>query len=130
MCLHVWYSTEDDFSNAQLIFSMTKMPANNMQDGKIQPVVKLQPNQSLRLRFYPWYNGTATGKTLCLSDIKFHGYASSAAPSGVKDIEESTVATTYFTLQGIAVENPKAGNVYIKCERRSDGTTATSKIRM
>ena len=130
MCLHVWYSTEDDFSNANLIFSMTKMPANSMQDGKIQPVVKLQPNQSARLRFYPWYNGKATGKTLCLSDIRFHGYASAADPSGVKDIEESTVASTYFNLQGIAVENPTAGNVYIKCDRRADGMITTSKVRM
>ncbi|MDE7349857.1 MAG: hypothetical protein K2N25_02220, partial [Muribaculaceae bacterium] len=88
-----------------------------------------QPNQSARLRFYPWYNGTATGKTLCLSDIKFHGYASAADPSGVKDAEETTVGSTYFNLQGIAVENPTAGNVYIKCDRRSDGTIATSKVK-
>ncbi len=130
MCLHVWYSTEDDFSNAQLIFSMTKMPANNMQDGKIQPVVKLQPNQSARLRFYPWYNGTATGKTLCLSDIKFHGYASATDLSGVENVAGTSEGTTYLTLQGIAVENPAEGGVYIKCERRADGTLTTSKVRM
>lgn len=131
MCLHVWYSTEDDFSDAHLIFSMTKMPANNMLDGKIQPVVKLNPNQSLRLRFYPWYDGTANGKTLCLSDIKFHGYASASDPSGIEATSVgNTFSTTYYTLQGIAVANPTVGNVYIKCECHSDGTVSTTKVQL
>ena len=91
-------------------------------------VVKLNPGQSARLRFYPWYNGTATGKTLCLSDIRFHGYASAADPSGVEDLEEATVASTYYTLQGITVENPVKGGVYTKCDRHANGTISTSKI--
>ena len=132
MCLHVWYSTEDDFSNASLIFSMTKMPANNMQDGKIQPVISLNPGQSLRLRFYPWYNGEATGKTLCLSDVKFHGYATAADPTGISEIAagaEDIVSSTYYNIQGMAVNAPAAGNVYIKCDLHADGSMTTSKIR-
>lgn len=132
MCLHVWYSTEDDFSNAQLIFSMTKMPANNMQDGKIQPVLKLTEGKSLRLRFYPWYNGTATGKTLCLSDVKFHGFAMAAGEDGIADIiaDKEVVEVTYYNLQGIAVNAPSAGNIYIKRALNADGTVTSSKIRL
>lgn len=132
MCLHVWYSTEDDFSNAQLIFSMTKMPANNMQDGKHQPVLKLTEGKSLRLRFYPWYNGTATGKTLCLSDVKFHGFAMAAGEDGIADIiaDKEVVEVTYYNLQGIAVNAPSAGNIYIKRALNADGTVTSSKIRL
>ena len=133
MCVHVWYSTEDDFSNATLIFSMSKMPANNMQDGKIQPVIKLNEGKSLRLRFYPWYNGEANGKTLCISDVKFHGYAMAAEdPAGITDVAadaESVIASTYYTIQGMAVNTPVAGNVYIKCDLHADGSMTSSKIR-
>ncbi len=133
MCVHVWYSTEDDFSNATMIFSMTKMPANNMQDGKVQPVIKLTEGKSLRLRFYPWYNGKASGKTICLSDVKFHGYAMAAEdPAGIADVAadaESVVSSTYYNIQGMAVTAPAAGNVYIKCDLHADGSMTSSKIR-
>ncbi len=131
MCVHVYYSTEDDFSNATLIFSQTKMPANTMLDGKIQPVLKLTEGKSLRLRFYPWYDGTANGKTLCLSDIKFHGYANAAGEGGIADIitDNEAVSVSYYNLQGIAVNEPAAGNIYIKRSLNADGSVSTSKIR-
>lgn len=129
MCVHVWYSTEDDFSNATLIFSQTNLPANNMQDGKIQPVLKVEGGKTLRLRFYPWYSSAANGKTICLSDIKFHGYASSTGDSSLTSIGVSEpLRTEWFNLQGMQVATPAEG-LYIKRVTLADGTSKTLKVR-
>ena len=74
MCSHIYYST-DNFQTRTTIFEMKKMPANNMQYVKVQPVIKLEEGQKLLVRVYPWYNGAATGKTICLSDLTIHGVA-------------------------------------------------------
>ena len=129
MCLKVYYSVDDDFANPVNIFEMKSMPANNMQDGKIRPVIRLEGGQSLRLRFYPWYNGAASGKTMCLSDIKFHGYVSSdeqSAITGITAVSEP-VSTDYYTLQGMQVTNPAAGSLYIVRSTYSDGSVRVSK---
>lgn len=127
MCVKVYYSTDDDFANPVNIFEYKKMPANNMLDGRVTPVIKLEGGQSVRLRFYPWYNGTATGKTLCISDVKFHGYVSTT--SSIADIisPENVVATSYYTLQGIKVEKPSKGSLYIVRDTLSDGNIKTTK---
>lgn len=128
MCVHVYYSTDDDFANPQLIYSKEKMPANNMLDGKVTPVISLEGGQSVRLRFYPWYNGAATGKTLCLSDVRIHGYTfsddNSALTSVISDIPAET---TYYTIQGFRVDNPTEG-LYIVRDTFADGSTKTRKM--
>jgi hypothetical protein len=40
-----------------------------------QPVIKLVYGETLKLRVYPWYSMEATGKTICLADVKIHGVA-------------------------------------------------------
>ncbi|MDE6393828.1 MAG: hypothetical protein K2K77_00675, partial [Duncaniella sp.] len=128
MCVHVYYSTDDDFANPQLIYSKEKMPANTMLDGKVTPVISLAGGQSVRLRFYPWYNGAASGKTICLSDIKIHGYAFSSDQSSIAETAAVTLAdTTYYTLQGMQVAQPSAGNLYIVRDTFSNGDVKTSK---
>lgn len=129
MCVKVYYSTDDDFANPVNIYEIKKMPANNMLDGKVTPVIKLEGGKSLRLRFYPWYNGAATGKTLCLSDIRVHGFVTSSGQSSVIDtIADSTVTdTAYYTLQGIRTDNPSAGSLYIVRDTYSNGEVRTTK---
>ena len=77
MCSHIYYST-DNFETRTTIFEMKKMPANNMQYVETKPVIKLEEGQELLVRVYPWYNGAATGKTICLSDLRIHGMATEA----------------------------------------------------
>ena len=77
MCSHIYYST-DNFETRTAIFEMKKMPANNMQYVEAKPVIKLEEGQELLIRVYPWYNGAATGKTICLSDLRIHGMATEA----------------------------------------------------
>ena len=54
MCVHVYYSTEDDFSDTKLIYEKKSMPANTMLDGTVRPIISLEGGKSLRLRFYSW----------------------------------------------------------------------------
>lgn len=129
MCVHVYYSTDDDFANPQLIYSKEKMPANTMLDGKVTPVITLEGGKSVRLRFYPWYNGSANGKTICLSDIKIHGYAFSEGSSSLAGtpLNQEVTATTYFNLQGMRVEHPSSG-LYISKNVYDDGSVEIKKI--
>lgn len=131
MCVKVWYSTEPDFSNAVMIMERKKMPANNMLDGTYIPVVKLDEGQSLRLRFYPWYDGKATGKTLCLSDISIHGYAQTKDNSSLTEIasNKEIIAQNFYTLQGIKVNAPQHGCLYLMQTVMSDGKIETAKIK-
>lgn len=73
MCSKIYYSKEENFANPVNIFEMKKMPANNMQYVEATPVLELKEGETLRVRVYPWYNGGATGKTICLSDVTIHG---------------------------------------------------------
>jgi hypothetical protein len=127
MCVNVWYSVADDFSDARQIFHYEKLPSNNMQYIKEVPVLSLDGGQTLRLRFYPWYNGAATGKTICLSDIRIHGYASdNSALAAVT--AAGVVDTSYYTLQGMRVGAPAQGNLYIVRDTLSDGGVRTRKV--
>ena len=91
MCSHIYYST-DGFETRTTIFEMKKMPANNMQYVKAQPVISLSEGQELLVRVYPWYNGAATGKTICLSDLRIHGVAQEAFQSETIDHQPTTVS--------------------------------------
>ena len=98
MCSHIYFST-DNFETRTTMFEMKKMPANNMQYVKATPVITLKEGQELLVRVYPWYNGAATGKTICLSDLTIHGMAVDA--TGISQISaEDSHATTFFTIDG------------------------------
>lgn len=128
MCVNVWYSKNEDFSEAQLMYTKTKLPANNMQYIKETPVLSLAAGESVRLRFYPWYNGAASGKTLCLSDIKIHGYASSDSGIVLAAADSNEVVSTeYYTISGMKVDNPTSG-FYVVSNRYADGSMTTSKL--
>lgn len=129
MCVHVWYSTNDDFSNARMIYQHTNLPANNMQYIQEKPVLRIQGGQSVRLRFYPWYSSKATGKTICLSDVKIHGYATGSGDSGLALVTDDTEAlTTYYTIQGYPVALPSQPGVYVERTVKADGSVSTRKI--
>lgn len=103
------------------------MPANNMLDGKMTPVVKLEGGESMRLRFYPWYNGAATGKTLCLSDVRFHGYASDSSAIADVAVTDRVVDTLFYNLQGQRVSAPSRGMLYIAKTLYADGSASVTK---
>ena len=117
MRCHVSYSTQPDFANQHLIFSPTKMPANNMLEVSAKTVIELQPNDTLRVRIYPWYTGEATGKTICLSDVTIHGKALDLNSNGITALKKEYSDTAYYTLDGRKVVTPRRG-IYIHQRRK------------
>lgn len=117
MRCHVSYSTQPDFANQHLIFSPTKMPANNMLEVSAKTVIELQPNDTLCVRIYPWYTGEATGKTICLSDVTIHGKALDLTSNGITALKKEYSDTTYYTLDGRKVATPRRG-IYIHQRRK------------
>lgn len=98
MCCHIYYST-DNFETRTTIFEMKKMPANNMQYVESKPVITLKEGQELLVRVYPWYNGSASGKTICLSDLTIHGMAVDST-TGISNTNKDLTATDFFTIDG------------------------------
>lgn len=99
----IYYSKEADFANAVNIADFSgSMKANDMMEVKATPVIELSEGETLRLRVYPWYGSAATGKTICLSDVKVAGVAVSAT-NGVKSVESSELKPekVYYSLDGI-----------------------------
>ena len=119
MCCHIYYST-DNFETRTTIFEMKKMPANNMQYVKEKPVIKLSEGQELLVRVYPWYNGAATGKTICLSDLYIHGMASDASTTGIQSVAtESQRTKQCYDLQGRSRSSFRSG---LNIVQQIDGT--------
>ena len=98
MCCHIYYST-DNFETRTTIYEKKSMPANNPQYVEAKPVLTVKEGQELLVRVYPWYNGAASGKTICLSDLTIHGMAVSA--TGISQVStDSTTTTVFFTVDG------------------------------
>ena len=120
MCSHVYYST-DNFETRTTMFEMKKMPANNMQYVESKPVISLKEGQQLLVRVYPWYNGTATGKTICLSDLTIHGMAVDASGTGIQTIASQPQAAggKCYDLLGRSHTSFRSG---LNIVRTSDGS--------
>ena len=100
VCCHIYYST-DNFETRTTMFEMKKMPANTPQFVEVKPVLTVKDGQELLVRVYPWYNGAATGKTICLSDLTIHGMAVDASATGIKEVKEGKeVRDAFFTVDG------------------------------
>ncbi|MCR5366615.1 MAG: hypothetical protein K6E67_10795 [Prevotella sp.] len=120
MCCHVYYST-DNFETRTTIFEMKKMPANNPQFVETKPVLTVKDGQKLLVRVYPWYNGAATGKTICLSDLTIHGIAVDTT-TGISQLStaNSQQPIAFFTLDGREQPSLRRG---MNIVRMANGTT-------
>ena len=120
MCCHIYYST-DNFETRTTIFEMKKMPANNPQYIEAKPVLTLKDGQELLVRVYPWYNGAATGKTICLSDLTIHGMAVENTTGVIqRPMANSQEPSAFFTVDGREQPSLRRG---INIVRMADGTT-------
>ena len=125
MCCHVYYST-DNFETRTTIFEMKKMPANNPQYVESKPVIKLSEGQQLLVRVYPWYNSSASGKTICLSDLTIHGMAQDASTTAVQSVAvPQQPANELYDLQGRRIA-PQAGKAAsgkgLRLSKQADGS--------
>lgn len=116
----IYYSKEENFANAVNIADFSgSMKANDMMEVKATPVLELKENETLRVRIYPWYNGSATGKTICVSDVKIGGVAVDGS-TGVNTLENNKKTTvTYYNIYGMRQNGMKKGlNIVVE-----NGTT-------
>jgi lysophospholipase L1-like esterase len=118
VCCHIYYSV-DNFETRSTIFEMKKMPANNPQYVEAKPVVSLKEGQQLLVRVYPWYSGTATGKTICLSDLTIHGMAVDTAADIRSARSIQNEPTAYLSLDGCWHNQLQRG---VNIVRMSDGS--------
>ena len=118
MCCHVYYST-DNFETRTTIFEYKKMPANNPQYVEAKPVLTVKDGQELLVRVYPWYNGAATGKTICLSDLTIHGVAVDNTTGINHHTSDILHQTSIFSLDGREQPSLRHG---LNIVQQADGT--------
>ncbi|MBR4269209.1 MAG: hypothetical protein IKQ47_05440, partial [Prevotella sp.] len=119
MCAHVYYST-DNFVTRTTIYEGKKMVANNPVFVQAQPVLTVKDGEQLLVRIYPWYNGSADDKTLCLSDVTISGMAVDAETTGITvPAGSETQKKKYYTVSGRQFGTPQPG---VNIVRMSDGT--------
>ncbi len=111
----VYYSAEPDFANPINVKEYTSMKANDMMYLAWRPVLSIEDTDTLRVRVYPWYNGAASGKTICLSDVTIHGYAEENDGTGIINATTLTaeINHTLYNIAGQRIDYPTKG-LYIR----------------
>lgn len=129
MCCKIYYTKEADFANPVNIFEMKSMPANQMQLVSATPVLSVNEGETLRLRIYPWYNNTATGKTICLSDVTIKGVAvdNTTGIASPADIKAAPTHTHYYNVSGARLSSVTRGLNIVKT-MYADGSVKTTKL--
>lgn len=129
MMCHVYYST-DNFNTRTTIYAPSKMVSNTMNLVTAQPVIKLEEGEELHVRIYPWYNGAATGKTLCLSDVTISGMAFDASTNGVSPNavdNPHVVGVAYYDASGRELRTLSEGVNIVRIEY-SNGNMSVHKM--
>ena len=70
----------------------------------------------------------ANTKTMGLANVVISGKAGSSS-TGIKSLDNTSVATTYYTLQGMHISSPKQG-VFIRIDRLPNGEIKSSKVML
>lgn len=127
MMCHVYYST-DNYQTRTTIYAPSKMVANTMNGVSSQPVITLKEGEEVHVRIYPWYNGAASGKTICLSDVTIEGMAFSSSSTGISNTMTGSevVSVKYYDVAGRELQG-KSNGMNIVRTVYADGTTTTHK---
>ena len=125
MCAHIYYST-DNFETRTTISEHKSFVANNPVFIQTQPVLTVKDGETLLLRIYPWYNGSATGKTLCISDVTISGMAFDSTSASISTPNTDNASTTIYTPDGRPTSTLHRGINIVR--QSSTNTTITKKI--
>lgn len=80
--------SKDDFTTTFVAAEFKSMTSNTMNAVSKIPVIKLVNGETLKVRVYPWYSSAATGKTICLSDVRIHAIALPASNLSTVDFSD------------------------------------------
>lgn len=107
MRFKVYISKDSLFSNSDVTSMISDHgtianTSNTMYPVTYNKLTELSGGQSLYLRVYPWYNGSASGKTICLYGLLIKGVVSATSdnsliPAGLSQVSCFPVATTQNT---------------------------------
>lgn len=127
MMCHVYYST-DNYQTRTTIYAPSKMVSNTMNGVSSQPVITLKEGEEVHVRIYPWYNGAASDKTICLSDVTIEGMAFSSSSTGISNTMTGSdvVSVKYYDVAGRELQG-KSNGMNIVRTVYADGTTTTHK---
>lgn len=85
MRFKVYYSKDSLFSESVMIADRNVANASNtMYPISHTNIIEVLSEKSLYLRIYPWYNGAATGKTICLYGVTIKGVITNDDQTGFK----------------------------------------------
>ena len=130
MMCHVYYSV-DEYETRTTMFAPSKMTSNTIYEIEAKPVVKISGEQVVRLRVYPWYNGGATGKTICLSDVVVKGVAVANVeePTGMEETRvtggEDVASEEIYSIDGR--RGGKTRGLVVSVKKYADGRVKVEK---
>ncbi len=96
MRFKIYISKDSLFSNPDVTTMISDHGTSANTSNTMYPIaynklIELTSGQSLYLRVYPWYNGTATGKTICLYGLLIKGMVNASDASGLFSPEKNTL---------------------------------------
>lgn len=96
MRFKIYISKDSLFSNPDVTTMITDRgtianAGNTMYPIGYNKLTELTAGESLYLRVFPWYNGAASGKTICLYSLLIKGVVTVSGESAVKRVDESNV---------------------------------------
>lgn len=120
MIWRVEYSVEENFANQVVISENLKNTKNKMYPIEAMPMAEVAEGKTLLVRVYPWYNGTASGKTICLSNLYIGGVVSKSSGVAALKTDDS------LRYEGTVLRNSNNGmmrvyNVSGVCVAQGDG---------
>jgi lysophospholipase L1-like esterase len=102
MRFKVYISKDSLFSNPEVTTMIGDRgtianASNTMFPVTYNKLTELAAGESLYLRVFPWYNGSATGKTICLYGLLIKGVVSTV--SGVKNVNTTALKALCYPTQ-------------------------------
>lgn len=99
MRFKVYYSKDALFSESVMIADKNVANASNtMYPISSTGIIELKGEESLYLRIFPWYNGAATGKTICLYGVTIKGVVTNN-PTAVETLNYSAKKAFCYPIQ-------------------------------
>jgi len=85
----VLYSKNADFSNPITLEDKISNTSNTMVVLSYKPMIQVTESEGFYLRFYPWYDGSASTKYFCLSNMTIAGKVSTI--NGISDANQDII---------------------------------------
>ena len=87
MCFRVMCSTDPGFGEYTLISNRPNNAKNVMYQISLKQIMAVDGGETLYIRIYPWYDGAATGKSLCIYGVTVKGVVTEGGDVAISGTE-------------------------------------------